>query len=199
MDWLFQKEWDRFVARDLQKLRSTNPRIDYELACLIYYDYDCSQEEGRRRIGTLDHAEANLALDDCEAMELAPKPEGWRRKRKSHPAFPKEWKHEIRDSWEDKSEALKNLHQWTMEKRRKDFEIFYARERKSWETQLMEELCIYMAKAKMFRNYSDADIKTAQTQIIRWDMTWKSRRDKEILQRRDQGMIQGSVLDDPGK
>jgi hypothetical protein len=187
---LFQTEWDRFTRKELPKLRRSNPHIDYELACLIHYDYDCPQEDGRRRIASLEQVAANLALDDCEALEFAPKPEGWRRKRKSHPAFPKEWKHAIRDSWGDEVEALKDLQTWTIERRRKDFGIFYSQERKSWETRLKEEISIHRAESDQFRNYMEESLKASRTQIFRWDRTWETERDKEIEQKREQGMLQ---------
>jgi hypothetical protein len=91
----------------------------------LYYNDDIDQEECNRRFDSLCvpdvNPEINQAVADCNAWNQVPWQEGWRRRRKSHAGFPKEWKHRIPDEWDDKLEALKDLHTWTLERRRKAF------------------------------------------------------------------------------
>jgi hypothetical protein len=133
LEKLFKLEWDRFMKEEYDGIKEAFPIADYQLSCLLFYNNDLSDEELMRRYDSFwDQSQVESAQRDCLALDRAPKQEGWRRTRKSHPGFPKEWKHAIRDSWEEKQEALKDLHIWTTERRRKDFEPYYQWTREDW-------------------------------------------------------------------
>jgi hypothetical protein len=182
---LHKLEWDEVVIKNLRKIRRQDPYFDFKAACLIYYNDDIDMEEKDRRWDMLDLNQTNQAIDLCNALRESPMQEGWRRKRKSHALFPKEWKHAIRDSWEDKLEALKNLHTWTLERRRKDFEPFYSQERRTWEVQFQGALFDYKVQEANFGSRSIECINASSRQIMHWNQVWQGKNAAELEQIRE--------------
>jgi hypothetical protein len=99
---------------------------------------------------------------------LAPRQEGWRRKRKSHPLFPKEWKHAIRDTWEDKLEALGGLPERTLERRRETFKSFYEEKKADWGFRLKVELSSVKDWNEDFKEWHPAVISRRKQQVAQW-------------------------------
>jgi hypothetical protein len=156
--WAHRVDWDLRVLKNIRKSRSRDPSVDFKLACLIYYNEDISQEERDRRWDSLEPNQTDQAIDYCEAWFKAPKQEGWRRKRKSHPFFPKKWKYAIRDTWEDKLDALKDLSSWTLERRRWAYDD-YAQRRQSWESRLSEALAEFKMHEEDFGQMNERSLR----------------------------------------
>jgi hypothetical protein len=187
---LIQWEWDNFMERRLPKLRSSDPLTDYHIACLIYYNEEISQEEEGRRLEMLEREMVSQAYNDCNALRTAPMQEVWRRKRKSHPGFPKEWKHVIRDSWEDRQDALKDLLNWTMGKRRKDFTAYYQQARQDWEERLTSAIEDWAERNAKFRQCRYRTLVKDGEDYKAWKRSWR----REMLNKVDHRAEQGGLL-----
>jgi hypothetical protein len=78
---MHQREWNPTIVKDLQAHRRRDKVFDCKMAMLVYYNKDIGEEEMQRRWRTLDMAVVWKAVEYCNALATAPKPEGWHKGR----------------------------------------------------------------------------------------------------------------------
>jgi hypothetical protein len=146
--WAHKMEWDVEILRKLPKLRRADPTIDHKLACLVYYNSDISRSERDRRLDSLWIEGVNKAIDDCNALRAAPKPETWNID--ETPKFSDETWSSVTENWETASKEIERIPSITRNRRREAFKEFYDLEWACWKSQLGDELFEYKLQDRLF-------------------------------------------------
>jgi hypothetical protein len=163
--WAHKMEWDVEIVRNLSKLRRADPTIDCELACLVYYNSDISRSERDRRLDSLWIEGTNKAIDDCNALRAAPKPETWHIE--EAPKFSDEAWSSVTENWEAVTKEIEGIPIITRNRRRETFEEFYDLEWACWRAQFRDELFEYRNQDSLY-DVTPAYIRASDKQIIHW-------------------------------
>jgi hypothetical protein len=168
-------EWDRRIRKNLPRFRISDPSVDLKYACLNFYNEDIDDDERERRWKTSDRKVSNRAIMYCCALATAPTQDNWHNEEDSYQFFPEEWRQAINENWEARSEALSNLLDWTLERRRQTFKSFHEERKTACLKQLQLELSMLSDWAQDFQGWSTAVIKRRQREVAQW---FKEREDK---------------------
>jgi DNA-binding TFAR19-related protein (PDSD5 family) len=174
-----KKEWNNFMKKEIETFRRRDELFDYKTALQLCYNEEIDDEEADRRMGMLDQDQVARACEEFFYWRNAPRQECWRRRRKPE-AFPKDLRHEIRDSWEDKQDALGDLYHRSLEIRRSTFGSFYSDERSSWGERFKQELLAFEAQEKGFKDHDEKSIAYSTDCLKKQCHLWKENRDVEI-------------------
>jgi hypothetical protein len=144
LEWAHTQEWDKEIVRSLPKMRRNTRTIDKELASLVYYNEDITEEERERRWSTLDQQEVVKVVNWCNAIALAPAPEGWHSLDDCQ--FTDEMFDSIRANAGATFQTLEHIPPLPVEKRRQTFESYWRQKRQTWEEKFCQEVRNFQTK-----------------------------------------------------
>jgi hypothetical protein len=152
---------------------------------LVYYNEDISGEEMTRRWSTLDLGIVRLTADYCNALALAPRPESWHKW--EDVKFTQEMWDSIDSNWWDRVEAIQDIPDIHLDKRREAFQPFWKQQRESWEQNLATQLLDFKKQNERLGRFTISELLAKEMQPKACLATYNKGWSEEVDLRRLEG------------
>jgi hypothetical protein len=198
IETLYVKEWDDRILAHLPIMRKKSRTVDRDLALALYYNEEISDQERDRRWNTLNIEDANKSIDWCNALALAPAPEGWHNIEEC--TISEEICESICDHWDEKAASIAHIPACHVEIRRQTYDTYWREKKGEALAQFNEKLQEFKLNQANFGQYNLSYI-TIQVESSEWEKEWEIEKDRIRLSAGHEislAEIQARKVDRPG-